>query len=88
MSGPDILGYSAAALTVFTFLPQVIKTWREKSAADVSLNMFIIAFLNQTMWLFYGIWINNWVIIVTNSLMLPMSGAMIALKLKYGKKTS
>ena len=82
MSSADILGYAAGALTAFTFLPQVIKTWKSKSAKDISLNMFIIAFVNEIMWLVYGFMLDNWVIILTNAVMLGMSGFMIALKLK------
>lgn len=85
MSGAEILGYAAGAVTAFTFLPQVLKTWREKSAKDISLNMFLIAFANEIMWLVYGFMIDNFVIILTNSVMLLMSGIMIALKMKYGK---
>lgn len=83
MTSADLLGYAAGALTAFTFLPQVIKTWQSKSAKDVSLNMFIIAFVNEIMWLAYGIMLNNWVIISTNAVMLVMSAVMISLKLKY-----
>lgn len=83
MTNAEMLGYAAGALTAFTFLPQVIKTWREKAAKEVSLYMFIIAFLNEIMWLAYGVMINNWVIILTNAIMLVMSGIMISLKLKY-----
>ena len=45
MAFVDILGYGACAVTSLTFLPQVIKTWKEKSAKNVSLLMFIIAFV-------------------------------------------
>ena len=55
----------------------------DKSAKDISLNMFIIAFVNEIMWLVYGFMLDNWVIILTNAVMLGMSGFMIALKLKY-----
>ena len=85
MSGAEILGYAAGAVTAVTFLPQVLKTWREKSAKDISLNMFLIAFANEIMWLVYGFMIDNFVIILTNSVMLLMSGIMISLKIKYGK---
>lgn len=83
MTAADMLGYAAGALTAFTFLPQVLKTWKEKSAKDVSLYMFIIAFVNEIMWLAYGVMINNWVIILTNAVMLVMSGIMIWLKMRY-----
>lgn len=83
MTGVDILGYSAGAITSLTFLPQVIKTWREKSARDVSLLMFVIAAINEVMWIVYGALLNNWVIILTNAIVLAMSLTMIYLKLRY-----
>ena len=30
LSGVDILGYVAGLITAFTFLPQVLKTWKTK----------------------------------------------------------
>ena len=83
MEGAEILGYSASAVTVFTFLPQVIKTWKEKSAKNVSLMMFVIAFVNEVMWIAYGVWIDNMVIIVTNVIMIMMCSIMIYLKFLY-----
>ena len=83
MSGIEILGYAAGAVTAFTFLPQVIKTWKEKSAKDVSLLMFVIAAINEVMWIVYGALLDNWVIILTNAIVLAMSLTMIYLKLRY-----
>ena len=85
MNGTDILGYAAGAITSLTFLPQVIKTWREKSAKDVSLLMFIIAAINEVMWIVYGALLDNWVIILTNAIVLSMSLIMIFLKLRYNR---
>jgi len=85
MSGVDILGYAAGAITSLTFLPQVLKTWKEKSAKDVSLLMFIIAAINEVMWIAYGALLDNWVIILTNSIVLAMSLTMIYLKWRYNK---
>jgi MtN3 and saliva related transmembrane protein len=78
-----ILGYSACAVTALTFLPQVIKTWKEKSATNVSLLMFIIAALNEVMWIGYGVLRNDMVIIVTNVIVLVMSCTMIYLKFRF-----
>ena len=85
MTGVDVLGYAAGAVTSLTFLPQVVKTWKDKSAKDVSLMMFIIAAINEVMWIVYGALLNNWVIILTNSIVLAMSLTMIFLKLRYNK---
>lgn len=81
----DIIGYAASAITVLTFLPQVIKTWKEKSAKDVSLMMFIIAIANEVLWITWGILINNKIVIITNVLMVIMASTMVFLKLKYNK---
>jgi MtN3 and saliva related transmembrane protein len=86
MTGVDILGYAACAVTALTFLPQVIKTWKEKSAKNVSLLMFLIAFINEVMWIAYGVLRNDMVIIVTNVIMIIMCSTMIVLKLKYNKQ--
>lgn len=83
MSGVEILGYAAGAITCLTFLPQVIKTWQSKSAKDVSLNMFLIAAVNEVMWIVYGALLDNWVIILTNVIVLSMSLTMIWLKFRY-----
>lgn len=85
MNGTDLLGYAAGAITSLTFLPQVVKTWREKSAKDVSLLMFIIAAINEVMWIVYGALLDNWVIILTNAIVLSMSLIMIFLKLRYNR---
>ena len=78
-----ILGYTAAAITVFTFLPQVIKTWKEKSARNVSLMMFVIAIANEVLWVAYGVARKDMVIILTNVIMIIMASTMIYLKLRY-----
>lgn len=86
MSGIEILGYAACAVTALTFLPQVVKTWKEKSARNVSLMMFLIAFANEVMWIAYGVLRNDMVIIVTNVIMIVMCSMMIVLKLRYNKQ--
>lgn len=81
----DILGTVAGVITTLTFLPQVIKTWKEKSAKDISLMMFLIAATNEVMWIVYGALLTplNWVIIVTNAVLLVFSSIMIWLKFRY-----
>lgn len=83
MNFVEILGYAAGVVTCLTFLPQVIKTWKEKSARDISLMMFVIAAVNETMWIVYGALLNNWVIILTNAIVLSMSLIMLYFKLTY-----
>ncbi len=88
MTGVDILGYSAGFITTLTFLPQVIKTYRERSARDISLNMFLIAAINEIMWVVYGGLKQDMVIVLTNVVVLVLSTTMIGFKLRYGKRSS
>jgi len=85
MTFTEILGYSAGTLTALSFLPQIVKTIKEKAAKNVSLLTFIIATINQGMWIAYGSLKTDWVIILTNTIVLAMSLTMIFLKLKYKK---
>ena len=84
----QILGYTAGAITSLTFLPQVIKTWKEKSAKDVSLLMFIVAASNEVLWIVYGILQNDWVIILTKVCVLTSALVRVFLKLRYDRKRS
>ncbi|RZM18238.1 MAG: hypothetical protein EOO88_41270 [Pedobacter sp.] len=83
MSGIDVLGYAAGFVTSLTFLPQVLKTAREKSVEGISLMMFLVAAINEVMWIVYGALLDNWVIILTNSVVLAMSLTMIYFKFAY-----
>ncbi len=85
MTNVDMLGMLAGTMSSLVFLPQVIKTWRSKSAKDISLLMFSFATISVILWLAYGIMIKNGPVIYTNSCVLILSVVMLYLKLKYNK---
>ena len=85
MTGIDTLGMIAGTISAITFLPQVIKTWKSRSAKDISVLMFSFATISVILWLIYGIIINNWPVIYTNSCVLVLSLIMVYFKLKFGK---
>ena len=62
----NIVGMMAAILTTAAFVPQVVKTWRSKSADDVSLVMFILFILGVFLWCIYGIEISALPVIIAN----------------------
>jgi MtN3 and saliva related transmembrane protein len=86
MNAIEWLGMSAGLISSITFLPQVIKTWKSKSAKDISLLMFTFATASVIMWLIYGILIRNNPIIFTNGTILVFSSLMLYFKFKYGKQ--
>lgn len=83
MTGIDMLGYVAGACTTCAFWPQLRKTWTTKSAGDVSLGMLAIFSTGVAMWLFYGIALGSWPIILTNAVTILLTGAILLLKLRY-----
>jgi MtN3 and saliva related transmembrane protein len=68
-----------------SFAPQLIKIWREKDAGSVSLRMYLVTVTGFTLWLAYGLAIGRWPIAVSNAVCLVMSGAVLVLKLRFGR---
>lgn len=87
MTPIDILGLIAGCISGITFLPQVVKTWKTKSAADISLLMFTFATISVIMWLVYGIILGNIPIIFTNSMVLIFSVIMLYFKFRFKTKS-
>ena len=85
MAPIEILGLVAGTITSITFLPQVVKIWKTKSAKDLSSLTLFFLFLNVSLWLLYGILINDYPIMFTNGIVLSMIIAMIYFKWKFDK---
>jgi len=81
---PDTIGYIAATLTTVSFIPQVLKTWRSKHAADVSLLMYCIFTAGIVMWLIYGLWAHAWPVAIANMVTLVLAAMILVMKLKWG----
>ncbi|MCP4923490.1 MAG: hypothetical protein GY915_05605 [bacterium] len=80
----DVLGFAAGILTTAAFLPQVLKTWRSKSAKDLSRGMYAILCLGFSMWCLYGVMIGSAPIVLTNGLVLILGSAVLWMKLRWG----
>ncbi len=79
----QMIGVVAGMLTTIAFLPQVIKTWKSKSAKDLSLGMFSIFCAGVILWLIYGILIGNLPIILANLTTLVLSLTLLVFKFKF-----
>jgi len=84
MDFTTITGLVAGTLTTIAFLPQLIQTWKTRSAKDVSLGMFLIFTTGVVVWVIYGHMIQSLPIIAANAVTLVLAGAILVLKLKYG----
>lgn len=83
MNSIQLLGLLAGSLTTAAFLPQVVKTWKSRSAKDLSLGMFSIFCLGVSMWLVYGFAVNDIPVIAANLLTLLLASTLLFFKLKF-----
>tara|TARA_R110001583_G_scaffold160872_1_gene312737 strand:- start:3163 stop:3423 length:261 start_codon:yes stop_codon:yes gene_type:complete len=81
----EIIGLIAAVLTTSSFVPQVYKTWKTKSAGNLSLTMYIVLFIGIILWLIYGIHLNSFSMILANIVTGILALLLILFKLKYKK---
>lgn len=79
----EIVGLSAAFLTMFGFLPQVIKIYKTKSVGDISLIAILQFMLGVFLWFVYGLHLNNFVIILANSVTFVILVVALFLFFKY-----
>lgn len=79
----DLIGYAAAILTTLAFIPQVLHTWRQRSAHGISLGMYAIFSGGVALWLVYGVLLGAWPVIVANTVTLALALSMLFMKLRY-----
>ena len=65
----DFIGYLAGFLAMISFLPQVAKTIRSRSAKDISLAMLLLTFATNVLYLIYGVALNLMPIVIMLSIM-------------------
>ncbi|MBC8766444.1 SemiSWEET transporter [Arenibacter sp. BSSL-BM3] len=83
MENIEIMGLVAAVLTTSSLVPQVHKTWSNRSTKDISLTMYLAMFLGVVLWLVYGIYHESVPMILANFITAVLIFIMIVLKLKY-----
>jgi len=83
MNGISLLGLLAGSFTTIAFFPQVLKTWKSRSAKDLSLGMFSIFTIGVGLWLAYGILINDLPVILANVVTLILASTLLFFKLRW-----
>ncbi|HUL30047.1 MAG TPA: SemiSWEET family transporter [Thermodesulfobacteriota bacterium] len=68
--GWAILGIAGASLTMFGFVPQILKMWKTRSAQDVSGLTLVQFGAGVTLWMLYGIHLQDFIIIGANAISL------------------
>lgn len=78
----EIIGLVAACLTTASFVPQVYKIWKTKSADGVSLTMFSMFLLGVILWLIYGILLGSVSMTIANIITAVLATIIIYYKVK------
>ena len=78
----DALGYVAAVFATGSFIPQVIKTWRTRSAEDLSYVMLACHITGMLLWMVYGILLASPPIVAANAIAVVLDIALVVLKMR------
>lgn len=83
---PDatFVGYVAAVTTTFAFIPQVERTWRTRSTADISLGTYVLFVVGTLLWLAYGVMTEAAPVIASNVINVCLQASILFLKLRHG----
>ncbi|WP_285906923.1 SemiSWEET family sugar transporter [Pseudodesulfovibrio pelocollis] len=81
----EIIGIVAGCCTTASFVPQVIRTWRTRSVADISLRMYLLLCLGVSLWLVYGALIGSPAVLLANAATLLLAAAILGMKLVFGR---
>ncbi|HIF49034.1 MAG TPA: PQ-loop repeat-containing protein [Cytophagales bacterium] len=79
----EIIGIIGAILSGITFFPQVYRTWKLKSAKELSLTMILIILLSNVIWLIYAFNKSDMAIIYANFFVGSCALTILYFKLKY-----
>ena len=80
-----IVGAAAACLTMFGFVPQIVKVLKTRSVKDVSLVMIVQFSLGVSLWMTYGAHLKDQIILVANALTLFSLIILLFLYFRYRK---
>ncbi len=83
MNWIETLGIIAACCTTFSFLPQAIKTIREKDTSGISATMYTIFTTGTILWLGYGILTVNFPIMFANAITSMLAATILFYKFRY-----
>lgn len=78
-------GVAAGLCSMASFVPQIVKIVRERSAAGVSLRMYAVTIVGFACWITYGALSGSWPVTAANSVCLVLTATILALRLRFGE---
>ncbi len=81
-----LLGFVAGTVTSIGFIPQLIRGYQTKKLQDISYWMPLVLACGMLLWLLYGFFRNDIVIIVANSFGVSCNVLLITMKKWYSTR--
>lgn len=75
------LGFLAAALTTFSFIPQVVYCWKTRDTRSISLGMYACFCMGVLFWFVYGLLVKQWPVVAANAVTLMLASSILYLKI-------
>lgn len=68
-----------------SFVPQIVKIWRERSVTGVSVRTYIITIIGFCCWVTYGALSGAWPVVAANSVCVLLTATILVLRLRFGE---
>jgi len=82
----NAFGVTAGLCSMVSFVPQIAKMLRERSAAGVSLRMYAVTIVGFICWTVFGLLTNSWPVAGANAVCLVLVSTILVLRLRFGDK--
>jgi MtN3 and saliva related transmembrane protein len=79
------LGLTAGLCTSLSFVPQVIKSWREGDTEAISKRMYVASLIAYWLWIVHGLMITSVPVILFNAVNVVLACLILVLKLRGPK---
>jgi len=86
MQTVELFGFLASGLSIVSGLPQVAKTFRSRSAGDLSLATLLLAVVAHGLWIGYAVTLALWPVLLPNLFSFAVVASLTTMKLAFGRR--
>ncbi|QJE72895.1 SemiSWEET transporter [Aerophototrophica crusticola] len=83
---PTAVGIVAGLFSTYSFVPQLLKVWRQGDCEAISKRMYLVTVTAFSLWITYGVLIDSLPVMLFNSLSLLLSGSILLMKLRHDRR--
>ncbi len=82
----DIIAFTATLFMDISYIPQIIRGYKRKSLADVSMSFLLLIAFAIVLWIFYAFQNNDFTFLIANSITLIFATSLVFMKFYYDLK--